>query len=260
MNITSCQAAVGEAFPAGVSRLEYASSVDGLADWAMLWPPDRGNDWMVVIHGHGSHGDQLYTRPDIRRDWLGPVRQHGLGILTPNLRDNSWMSPACAADLHELLQHVRQTYGAKRFIFGSGSMGGASNILYAALQPQDVSGAVALGFVADLGAYHAWCRVKGGFSHQIADAIEAAYGGAPDLSPQAYQAHNAMDHVSRLTMPLYLAHGEADSLMPVAEARRLAAALNASPNVAFQEIPGGGHDSPLPLMPAGLKWVLDRLK
>ena len=44
----------------GVVRVEYVSGVDGVRDWALLWPPTAGNAWAVHLHGHGSHGDQYF--------------------------------------------------------------------------------------------------------------------------------------------------------------------------------------------------------
>ena len=32
---------------------------------------------MVHLHGHGSHGDQIFTRPDIRDLWLSLYRELG---------------------------------------------------------------------------------------------------------------------------------------------------------------------------------------
>ena len=55
-----------ERFPSGISKLTYRSPVDGLEDWALLWPGTRAGAWLVFLHGHGSQGDQLFTRADIR--------------------------------------------------------------------------------------------------------------------------------------------------------------------------------------------------
>ncbi|MHC4873967.1 MAG: hypothetical protein ACYTFY_19125, partial [Planctomycetota bacterium] len=45
-------------------RLDYKSKIDGAADWAFV-EPSESKTWMICLHGHGSHGDQLYTRQDI---------------------------------------------------------------------------------------------------------------------------------------------------------------------------------------------------
>ena len=85
MDLKSIQIeAAGNGFPAELKRVRYKSGVDGMDDWAMvLPPPNNGTKWLVCIHGHGSLGDQLYTRKDIRDWYLPRFRERGYGILTP---------------------------------------------------------------------------------------------------------------------------------------------------------------------------------
>jgi pimeloyl-ACP methyl ester carboxylesterase len=241
--------------PDGVVRVEYASAVDGARDWALLWPPKRDATWVVMVHGHGSHGDQLYTRPDIRDAWLPEFRRAGAGLLTPNLRDNAWMSPAAAADLRDLLAHARKVYGAKRFVFASGSMGGTSNLIYAALHPEDVAAVVALCPATDLASYYTWCReADEGVRKEIADAIRRAYGGDPRQRAAVYATHSALKHAERLTMPVFMAHGSTDAVIPVSQSRRLAGAMAEARDFVYVEVPDGDHDSPLPLMATAFRW------
>lgn len=249
-----------KAWPTGVKRLDYVSARDGLADWALIWPPDKGAAWVVCIHGHGSHGDQLYTRKDARDAWMPPFRNSGWGILTPNLRDNAWMAPRAAEDLKMLLDLIRSEFGARQFAFISGSMGGTSNLIYAVLHPEDVACAVALGAATDLATYHAWCRQHaGGIWNQIADAIEAAYGGTPDAAADIYRRHAPLRQAMRLTMPVFIGHGACDKIMPVAETRRLAGALADAPHFVYAEIPDGNHDSPCFELPQAFEWARRRM-
>jgi pimeloyl-ACP methyl ester carboxylesterase len=207
-----------------------------------------------VIHGHGSHGDQIFTRPDVRDAWYPLVTEKHLGLLSPNLRDNAWMSPAAVADLRELLGEMRLRFAAQKFILASGSMGGTSNLIYAVLHPNDVAGVVALGAAVDLEPYVEWCRksAQPAVCGEIADAIETNYG--PDREA-VYGRHSPLHHSDRLTMPVFLAHGERDTLMPVEPVRSLASAMRHQPNFRYREVPGGNHDSPLRLMREGLEWV-----
>lgn len=255
------RAAGDHRLPPGLRRIEYCSAVDGRTDWALAWPPpaSQRDAWVVVVHGHGSDGDQLYTRADIRDHWLRSYRSHGLGVLTPNLRGNAWMGPAAAGDLAVLLDIVRHEFGARRFVFCSGSMGGTSNLIYAVLRPEDVSGVIARGAATDLGSYHGWCRrTDTGVLREIADAIEAAYGGPPDRVPGVYASHSALVHAERLRMPVFLAHGVLDRTIPVSQARRLVGLLSTKPDLTYVEVPDGGHDSPLCLQtsPSPLEWLL----
>jgi pimeloyl-ACP methyl ester carboxylesterase len=213
-----------------------------------------------MIHGHGSTGDQLFTRPDIRDNWLPLFRaQHG--ILTLNLRGNAWMSPAAAADVHALLAEVQARYGHHRFIFASGSMGGTSNLIYAALHPEDVAGVVALCPATDLPSYHAWAheRAANPILKEISETIATDYAGSPDQRADVYRAHSALTNRARLTMPVFVGHGSADSIIPVEQSRALAEAMTANPNFRYVELEGGEHDAPLAQMKEALAWVLDRL-
>lgn len=236
----------GQHFPLGLKRLEYKSAVDDLEDWALLLPGKDPSVCIIVLHGHGSTGDQLFTRQDIREAWLPTFSNSGASIVTVNLRGNAWMSPAAATDLHELLQWMRAEQGLERTIFYSGSMGGTSNLIYAALYPQDVNAVVALGATTHLASYYCWCLDQSlETPHQIAGAIKEAYGGDPSSKKVLFEQHSALQNATRLTMPIYFAHGEADVLMPVEQARDLAQALQHQKYFSYYEIPGGSHDSPL---------------
>ncbi|GMU22519.1 MAG: hypothetical protein AMXMBFR13_26050 [Phycisphaerae bacterium] len=248
-------------WPDGVERIEYASAIDGQTDWALALRPTRGDTWVVHIHGHGSKGDQIFTRPDIRDGWLPVYRRHGFGVLGVNLRGNAWMSPPAAADLHALLKFMRYHYAARRFLLISGSMGGTSNLIYATLHPEDVAAVIALCPASDLATYHQWCRERSEppVLREIADAIETAYGGPPDRREEAYDAHSALLHAERLTMPVYVVHGSDDAIIPVEQARGLAAAAAGRETFDYLEVPGGDHETPLSLMEPGLKWILQVL-
>jgi pimeloyl-ACP methyl ester carboxylesterase len=228
---------------AGVERLTYP--IDGGEDWALAWPGTH-DAWVVHLHGHGSTGDQIFTRADIREAWLAAYRRLGFGVLSANLRGNAWMCPAAAADLHRLLARVREAYGVEDFLFVSGSMGGTANLIYSMLHPEDVRAMVALCPATDIGAYARWCRLHpGGVIDEIYAAIVNAYGGTPEERLAVYAAHSAAAHAARLTMPLFVCHGDDDRLIPVEESRRLAAALAGVPTFTYLELPGGHHDSPL---------------
>lgn len=260
MKIVDFNSVTGGDFPVGIKRLEYDSGVDGVRDWGLLLPGRRRALWIVVLHGHGARGDQLYTRKDIRETWLPEFLNTGAGILTLNLRGNAWMSPAAAADLHDVLNYVRAEQGMQKAVFCSGSMGGTSNLIYGVLHPDDVAGIVARGAASDLASYCKWCRTQTrAILKEIADAICAAYGAAPEQAPDMFARHSALVNAARLRMSVYLAHGGADATIPVAQSRALAEKLSGKADFRYHEIPGGNHDAPLHDM-QGLRFVLDRLE
>ncbi len=228
-------------------------------DWALALPPaDDSDTWIINLHGHGSTGDQLYTRNDLRQRWLPVLLETGCGILTPNLRGNAWMSPPAVADLHGLLAHLRQQHGGRRFIFVSGSMGGTGTLIYATQHPQDVTGLVALCPATDLSAFVQWCgqRTAKPILAQIRQAILDNYR----QSVPAMQQHTTLAHVHQLAMPLFVVHGDDDATIPVEHSRRLAQAMQGRPNFHYLEQPGGNHDAPLWAMSDGLAWVMAQLR
>ena len=247
MDLKSIQIeAAGNGFPAELKRVRYKSGVDGMDDWAMvLPPPNNGTKWLVCIHGHGSLGDQLYTRKDIRDWYLPRFQERGYGILTPTLRGNAWMAPSAVEDLDGLLDFLRGEYKAEKFYFFGGSMGGTANFTYACVRPQNVAGFVSNGAATDLVSYVSFCR-KGQAAipvlKDIADAIERNYNGDTSLM----RAHSALYNWQALKgKRIFYTQGSFDQLMPVADARRLAGAMAEERGFAYVEVPGGDHDSPL---------------
>jgi pimeloyl-ACP methyl ester carboxylesterase len=240
-------------------KITYGSARDGTEDWAML-EPGTGTTWVIVLHGHGSHGDQLFTRPDLANERLPSIRAKGLGILSPNLRGNAWMCKAAIADLHDLIGYVRSRYQVKRFIIASGSMGGTGALIYAVNHPEDLAGACALCPATDVARYHAFARKHGDalpVLNEIATAIEKAYGGTPETAGANYRANSVVDQAAKLDMPVYLCHGDNDVIIPVEESRTLVAALTKlGRNPLYVEIPGGHHDSPIPELTQGIDWLL----
>lgn len=247
--------------PDDVLKIEYTSSQDDIEDWALLWPGENKKVWVVCIHGHGSHGDQLYLRQDIREAWLKPFRSLNYGILTPNLRGNAWMSPKAVCDLHDLITFLKERYDAKEFIFFSGSMGGTSNLIYAVLNPEDVAAVVALGAASDLGLYYYWCKEREStvILKDIADSIRSYYGGDPKELSGIFEKHSVLDNSSDFNVPLFLAHGAIDEIIPVEQSRLLSEKLFGNKYFCYHEIPDGNHDSPLYLADEAFVWLKDKL-
>jgi len=156
------------------------------------------------------------------------------------------MSPDAAADVHALLKEVRAHYGHHRFIFASASMGGTSNLIYAVLHPEDVAAVVALCPASDLTSYHAWTVEHRAVPiiDEIRRTIETDYNGPPDQHPDIYRKHSAQAQNAKLTMPVFVSHGSADTTIPVDQSRALAKAVGPRPNFHYVEIENGGHDAP----------------
>lgn len=235
-----------------VVRKEYTSKVDGLTDWYMLHDAGVSSDCVVYLHGHGSHGDQLFTRADIK--WFGEtLAEKKFSILSPNLRDNSWMGPAAAADLYDLIRSCKAEYQWRRIFIVSGSMGGTGALIFAVLHPEMVDGICMLGAASDVKRYRDFCLNNGTMPvHKaIYEAITANY---PDEA--AYAKHSACGNAEKLTMPLVYYHGIDDPVMNISEMQYLRDLLADSPQAVFIEVPGT-HDAPLPYFEEGLLKMLD---
>jgi dipeptidyl aminopeptidase/acylaminoacyl peptidase len=245
---------------AGTRHLAFSGADGTTSDWALYRAPDRGAVWVVVLHGHGSAADQLFTRADIRAHWLEWILAQGLGVLTPQLRGNAWMHAGAVADLHQLAHWLRTEHAARRLLLLGGSMGGASALIHAICHPADFQVVAALCPATDLADLHGHLSQRTESPHaDVRQAIETAYGGAPAARAEEYACHSALGHAHRLTMPLFVAHGAQDPLIPVEHVLRLRDAMATGAETTFEILPGGGHDAPL-TAPGLLPWLAGRLK
>ncbi len=234
-------------------KIAYKSRIDGADDWYMLCNAGRGTDCLVYLHGHGSRGDQLFTRADIKTR-LPLIAGLNLSVIAPDLRGNSWMCPTVVSDLADILTFCREKYGFGRFVFVSGSMGGTGALIFAVRRPELVDAIGVMGGATKLRRYRESLR-RGRLSihREILEAIEAHY------REEDYALHDVSAQAEKLTMPLYFAHGTADGIMPVAEMYDLRDKLDGRPGKFFRAIPRGGHDSPIPLFGEILEYLLGQL-
>ena len=235
-------------------KITYTSKVDGASDWYMLCDAGRGTDCLVYLHGHGSHGDQLFTRADIKTR-LPIIAGLGLSVIAPDLRGNSWMNPTVVDDLADILATCREKYGFNRFVFVAGSMGGTGAMIFAVRHPELVDAVGVMGGATKLTRYCEFLRRRGKLPihREILEAIEAHY------DENAYALHDVSAQAEKLTMPLYYAHGTADGIMPKTEMFDLRDKLDGRPGKIFRAIPHGGHDSPIPLFGEILEYLLEQL-
>lgn len=237
----------GDDFPSGVKKIEYTSTWgDDFRDWALIMPGSDRKKWATYLHGSLSHGDQVFTRKDVREQIIPRIQKNGWGLLSPNLRNNPRMAPCAVHDLHELINFLRIEFGMEYNVLNGGSMGGTGGIIYCLLHPEDVQRAFIMGACPDIIEYHKWISqdTRPIFRTLQAD-MESAYGGTPDTIPEVYDRHCVMRHADKLKVPVYFAHGGSDDMIPVRYARELAEKMKNSPDFHYHEIPGGNHDAPL---------------
>ena len=244
-------------FPEGLVKIDYKSTcADGAADWAYAWnPADSSGIGVIVLHGHGSHGDQLYTWRQTL-SWCDAIRSSKCGVLTPNLRDNAWMSPEAVTDLADLICFAKQEFNWKKVLLCSASMGGSGGLIFASQHPELIDGIAVMGAATDLESYVAWCdRQSLEVCGRISSAIREAYGSVENM-----QRHSVCRNAAELTMPCLFYHGADDKIIPVSQARRLAGIMAENTNFFYREIYQGDHDSPCAFMPEVLSCLLAKVQ
>lgn len=226
---------------------EYISSVDGKKDVYFVREAGKGKDCIVFLHGHGGHGDQIFTHSKLEtvRNFLA---EKTVNIISPELRGNAWMNPAAVSDLAEILLREKENLQFRKCIFASASMGGTGALIFGMCHPEMLDALIVLGGVSDLRRYREWCAAGDLAIHrEIAAAITAGYT-EDDLT-----LHSVWAHPERLTMPLRFYHSVADRVMPVSEMRYLREKMKDSADAGFVEVPAlevapdwwSDHDAPV---------------
>lgn len=232
-------------FESEFERVEYESAADGFRDLYLVHRVGNARICAVVLHGHGSTGDQLLTRPDIAENWTRFLLKQNVSILSPNLRGNAWMKEAAVADLRQIIEAEREKNPWQKLLVVSGSMGGTGALIFAMRHPELVNGVGALGAATDPQSYLDWLEPETGpILQEIRAALLAAYP-----TPESRETNSVLRHADRLAMPVCYLHGEADATIPVSEARALRDRLAGKPDFFYREIGDGNHDSPLPAFP-----------
>ena len=244
-------------FPGGMVEINYISGcADRVEDRAYAWnPADCNRIGVVVLHGHGSCGDQLYSWQKTAA-WCDALRSSGCGLLTPDLRGNAWMSPEAAEDLADLIRFAEKRFNWHKILICSASMGGSGGLIFATLHPELVDGIAVMGAATDLTSYVAWCgRQSLEVCGRIASAIRESYG-----STEKMDRHSVCRNAAKLTMPCLFYHGAADQIIPVSQARRLAGIMAEAGNFFYREIYQGDHDSPCAFMPEIFSLLLKEIR
>ncbi len=245
MKISSQTPVAGNAYPSGVKRIDFISDYDGREDWALFLPGDPARNTVVYMHGSFSDAGQIFTRADIRHHWLPRIMAGRHPLLSLNLRGTEYMSPAVAADTTDMLDYCRAELGSENIVLLGGSGGASSAMAYAVLHPEQIQGVVAMGMCDIFARLDCARKSSNPTLQKLAAAVFTAYGGTLEEKPELYRARSVLAHSDRLMhLPIILAMGEKDALIPVLETRKVAIALRDNPRFVYHEIPGGNHDAP----------------
>jgi len=228
-------------FSRGFEEKKLVSSVDGTSQRYFVRHGKAGNPCFIILHGHGSMGDQLITRPDTAKRWTKFLIEQDFSIISPDLRGNAWMSEAAIRDLTDIIAAEKPILAWDKLFLTAGSMGGTGAFIFAARHPELPDGVAAFGAATDLETYLEWLKTQEKpILKEIARAIEKNH-------PTEAIRKNASVclHAENLSMPIWYLHGGADEIIPPEQAHSFAKIMHGRTNFHFREIPGGNHDSPL---------------
>ena len=199
----------------------FTAACDGSAQRYVIVLPagfDAGREYdvLVALHGHGSDRWQFVQspRPECRAARDVAVERHMLYVAPDYRAKTSWMGPRAEADLVQIISGLRVVYRVGRVYLCGGSMGASSALTFAALHPELVSGVAAMNGTANHLEYE-----------NFQPAIAESFGGTRRELPLEYKRRSAEYWPERLTMPVALAAGGQDTLVPPDSVIRLADVL-----------------------------------
>lgn len=239
-------------------RLTFNCTADG-SRWPYLVQIPQGEPTALLLNLHGHYSDEWQgMTEEIYGDAFGRVRRECLArqwvYVCPWYGGNSWMGPLAEAGMVDLIAALRERWPEVPLYLQGGSMGGSSALVFAVRQPQLLAGVIALCPAADVEQYYDWCcqrAEQNATLENISDAIYTHYAAAGHDFHTELRRRSALRHGERLTMPVYLRHGNADALIPVEWTRQLAEKLRElGRKVVYEEVDGGDHDAPI----FGLDW------
>ena len=205
----------------------------------LVLPPGHGDGQLrptlVFMHGHGMDQTQLTERTGLAE----AAANEGWIAASGDLGGRAhWGNDAALRHVGALIQQLVAGYAAdpRRIYLVGFSMGGGTALLAAANPlglPYQVAAVVSTQGFTDLKAMTTAAANGGGFARSIANA----YGGKPTAADYAAYSPEAL--AAKLGgLPVYLEHGEADTVVPASHSQQLAARL---PGAKLSMYPGLGH-------------------
>ena len=233
------------------TRETFNCSLDG-SRWPYLIQVPDGDPEATLVYLHGHYSDETQGMTEgTYNDAFGKLRRECLrrkwAYVTAWYGGNTWMGPMGEAGLADLFGVLKERWPGKPIYLCGGSMGGASTLVFAVRRPELVAGAAAFCPAGDMIRYYQFaCQSPDATSQNIAAAIRIHYTVDGRALEAELEARSAVKQVERLTMPLYISHGDADAGIPVEGVRALVDKLHAlGRKVMYVELAGGGHDAPI---------------
>jgi pimeloyl-ACP methyl ester carboxylesterase len=218
----------------------FKARCDGTTqNYVLIYPQgfqaDRQHHLLIALHGHGSDRWQFAKGEfDEARASREAAATHDMLFVSPDYRKStSWMGPKAEADLLQIIDELKARFRIGKVIISGGSMGGSSSLTFAAMHPDRISGVVSMNGTANHLEYE-----------NFQDAIGESFGGPKGRIPDEYKKRSAEYWPERLRMPIAIAAGGRDTLVPPGSVIRLAGVLKKlQPNVLLIVRPEGGHST-----------------
>jgi dipeptidyl aminopeptidase/acylaminoacyl peptidase len=261
----------------GELRPIHWTSFDGMEIWGLLLtPPDEGRPegrlpLVVYAHGGPMGGFTYGLFPQFAHS-VGQVEPYpvqamasaGMAVLLPMPRGGSGYGEAG-------FHMIKHAWGGPDY---QDIMTGVDHLVQEGIADPDrlgVMGASYGGYMTDwivtqTGRFKAasvMCSISDiADLYYVSDAgdFTQEYFGLPWEAPEAYARHSPISHVSKVTTPLLIQHGENDRRVPLMQATKFYKALKEQEKVVEMEIyPRGGHviyepDLQREMMRRNLEW------
>lgn len=205
-------------------------------------PANGKHPLIVYLYGAGgSINDYNLARPaydDLRH----LAAERGYDILVPELGPFHFMNDRAQHTLDAIIadagaDNVNAIDLNAVHMMGT-SMGGMSSLAYAIHRPDLIRSVSSLMGISDpvqwVSEENTW----------YLNLLSTAYGGTPTQAPEAWREVSAMQNIDVFkSIPVFLVHGTADTVVPPSQSRQLAAALGAKGyEVTLREAQGLKHD------------------
>ncbi|QDT41496.1 Alpha/beta hydrolase family protein [Gimesia alba] len=218
--------------------IEFTADCDQTKQRYVMLLPEAFSDQkphslLIALHGHGSDRWQFIKNQRGECKAARDIAQkYQMIYVSPDYRARtSWMGPQAEADLVQIIHDLKSKYQITNIFLCGGSMGGSSSLTFAAIHPELINGVAAMNPTANHLEYD-----------QFQPAIQASFGGTKQEIPEEYKKRSAEYWPEKLSMPVSIAVGGQDRLVPPDSARRLSKVLKQiNDNVLLIDRPQQGH-------------------
>lgn len=249
---------------AAPTDMSFTASYDGTVQRYMQalpmgFDPATEHDLMIVLHGSGSDrtqfamgmGNECVATRDV-------AANHNMIAIFPDYRaKTSWMGAAAEADMVQLVQLLKTQFRVgKTFITGA-SMGGTGALTFTALHPNMIDGVCSANGLANFVGYESSATF-------LLDEIAVSFGGTARQVPAEYAKRSAINSPQSFTMPLAVAAGALDTIVPPESVMQLANTVKntnpINPKVMSFLRPDGGHSTSYVDNAVALEYVVQNAK